>query len=144
MTSEAAAPSYVPTVLYVTSGVNTLWKLDPTFPNHYSHEENECECLPLHLGRQCGSEEIASQASRAGSAEHGGGREGKGRESQHYNCTLFQDLQMTVYSGHSSMCGGLLRCGLRPKKASRAIQVLTIKLHSKYRHWSCWEARSLM
>lgn len=90
------------------------------------------------------SEEIASQASQAGSAEQGGGRGGKGRDGQHYDCTLSQDLQMTVHSGHSSMCGGLLRCGLCPKKASLAIQVLTKKLHSKYRHWSCWEARSLM
>lgn len=43
---------------------------------------------PSHLGLQPCSEEIASQASRAGSAEQGGGRGGKGRDGQHYNCTL--------------------------------------------------------
>lgn len=32
VTSEAATPSYVPTVLYVTSGVNNLWKPDLHIP----------------------------------------------------------------------------------------------------------------
>lgn len=128
----------------VTSAVNTLWKLDlqickPLFTWGRRVWVSLPPKLDFSLPVRSWWVRPAEQGLRSWERELGQRQRG-----QHYNHTLFEDLQMRVYSRHSSMCDGLLRCGLCPKKPQELFKVLTIRLHSKHRHRSSGRTRRVM